>query len=151
MAAAVFFLSKTEVEKETKIEAKKEIKTVETTPKTIKKTPAQVEKKVPPAKVDQTKASKTTEENSTKNTPIDIMGKNDSFIYSKPKSEIEQIMQEQQKINSYKQKKHSNNNKENWSVDYETGLEDGSIEKLKSAKSFKADMINGKVEFSKSF
>lgn len=84
-------------------------------------------------------------------TKIDFIGQNNPVEYSKTNLEIDQIMQEQKKINTYGQKKHPTERKEDWEVDYGVGLEDGAIDELKAAPTLKSEMLNGKIGFSKSF
>jgi len=76
---------------------------------------------------------------------------NDNILDSKPALEIDQIMIEQKKINTFTKEKYLIEKKQDWKVDYKVGLEDGAIEDLKTDPSLKPGMINGKVEFSTSF
>lgn len=97
----------------------------------------------------------TTQKNLTEISPlfinIDLIGKDYSLFYSKPILEIDQIMEEQKKINTFREEKYLIKKKEGWIVDYEIRLEDGVIEDLITDPSLKLEMINGKIEFSKSF
>lgn len=74
-------------------------------------------------------------------------------ITLKPEFEIKKLMQEQNKLEAHEHEKQMQVDKKNseWEVDYEVGLEDGSLERLKNERSLKADMLNGKVGFIKSF
>ncbi|WP_294965640.1 hypothetical protein [Sulfurimonas sp.] len=127
--------STTEVKKENKVLDPKP----KTEPTTIIKTKKKIEtkKKIP----------------ITKKELIDIspLFSNDNLLDSKPLLEIDQIMVEQEKINTFTKDKYSIEKKKDWKVDYEVGLDDGAIDDLKTDPSLKPDIIKGKVEFSKSF
>jgi len=109
-----------------------------------KKTPTHVKQKIEPIK-------QTQEQTPVPKKKIDFMGENEPFIYSKPQLEIDQIMQEQRKIETFGEKKYTTKKREDSKIDYDIGLEDGATEKLKAGEPLKSEMVNGKVEFSKSF
>lgn len=137
-----------------KTEVKKENKTLEPKPKMVPKVVIETKKKV-----ELKKQNSTSQENLVKISPyktpiadkIDFVGKSDPLIDLKPTLEIDQIMAEQRKINTFGEKKYLLEKKEDWEVDYGVGLEDGAMEDLKSNPSFKRGMLNGKIEFSTSF
>ncbi|MFT5835393.1 MAG: hypothetical protein ACI9RG_000282 [Sulfurimonas sp.] len=127
--------STTEVKKENKLLDKKPKKE----PTIIIKTKQKIETK---------KQSPITQKDLIKISPL--IG-NDNLLDSKPVLEIDQIMIEQKKINTFTKDKYSIEKKKDWKVDYEVGLDDGAIDDLKTDPSLKPDMIKGKVEFSTSF
>ena len=90
----------------------------------------------------------------TKNSPLFYNNMNtynsDVFMYEKPKLEIEQIMQEYKNITIFEEE-YFIQKKEDWEVDYEVGLEDTGIKKRKPTPSLTPEMLNVKIEFSKSF
>lgn len=126
----------------------KEVKlSVESKPKTIQKVLAENRK--------ETELKKQNKDNLSNipilNDQIDFIGKNDPMINPKPISEIDQIMQEQKKIDTFTQEKHLTKKPEGWKVDYGVGLENGAIDDLKAQPTLKPKMLNGKVGFSTSF
>ncbi|MFT5660029.1 MAG: hypothetical protein ACI9TV_000663 [Sulfurimonas sp.] len=140
-----------------KTEVKEETKTLESKNKTTPKIVAEVK---PQVKLKKQSQSQTSQENLAENyllkTPIsddkiDFIGKNDPLIYSKPKLEIDQIMEEHKKITTYGKEKDLTKKEEDWKVDYGVGLEDGAVDDLKTDPTLKSDMVNGKVGFSTSF
>ena len=82
---------------------------------------------------------------------IDFIGTSKPLIYSEPQLEIEQIMQEHKKINTFAQEKYLIDKKEDWKINYGIGLEGNAIENLKANGRLKTKMLNGKIEFSTSF
>ena len=131
-----------------------EDKIQETNPNGTNKTVIEEKKKI-----QQKEQKASTTNNFTKANPIespllnniDFIGKSDPLIYTKPSLEIDQIMDENSKINNVGQNKYLIEKKEDWKVDYAIGLEDGAIESLKNDRTIRPEMINGKVGFSKSF
>ena len=106
-------------------------------------------------KIKQTLPDATTEIDITKIPPfsneIDFIGKKDSLIDLEPILEIDQIMEQQKKIDTFVQERNLIKNQEDWEVDYEIGFEDAAIENLKTDPSLKPEVVNVKVGFSKSF
>ena len=144
-AAIMIFVNKANKPKAVENEVKKEKKVADTKP--IKPTvTAKTTKEIKPKVV-----LKKPITSPIFDTKIDYVGKNDPLTYSKPSSDIDQIMQEHKKIHTLAEEKNPLANKEDWKVDYGVGLEDGAIDYLKSDPSLKSDMVNVKVGFSKSF
>lgn len=82
---------------------------------------------------------------------IDFIGKSNSLVELEAQSDIEKILEEQKKLDTFSNKIHPTSKKEGWGVDYGIGLEDGAIENIKNDPSLKPKMLNGKIGFSKSF
>jgi len=82
---------------------------------------------------------------------INFIGKDKLLIDMNPSLNIEQIMQEQEKIDFFVDKEYSTEKKKDWIIDYQIGLEENAMEELKTDPSLKLKMINGKVGFSTSF
>jgi len=106
-------------------------------------------------KVEPKKRHPTAKEDLTKSSPlfnnIDFTGENKLLIDAEPSLEIDQIMDEQKKIDTFSEVQYFKEKKEDWKVDYGVGLEGGAIDELKSNPSLKPEMLNGKIGFSKSF
>lgn len=82
---------------------------------------------------------------------IDLTPEKEPFVYSKPKLEIDQILQKQKKIDTFSDNNYSTKEKKDWEVDYKLGLEQDAPQKLKAGEPLKSEMVNGKIKFSKSF
>lgn len=111
-----------------------------------------IEKPISPSKKEPVELKKQTPvESSVVKKKIDIFDKEKPFVYSKPKLEINQIMEKQKKIDIYAEPKSLTPKQEEWKVDYGVGIEKAGQEKLDAGGPLQTEMINGKVEFSKSF
>jgi len=98
---------------------------------------------------------KVVEKNTTQTPPVKTLILEDTATYTKPQSEVEQILLEHEKLKEFEKQNNPAlkkvGKKEAWEVDYDIGLEDGAVDEMKSKGTLKPKMVNGKVEFSKSF
>ncbi|MFT7005190.1 MAG: hypothetical protein ACJAWW_002563 [Sulfurimonas sp.] len=148
----------------TVISIRQEDEKIQSTPKTKLKNKPQTKPKTLPEVKEKTELEKlnfTVPENFTEIYPvkttifvddnIDFMDELDPVIYSKPKLEIDEIIEENKKINSFIIEQVPIKKKESWKINYEVGLEEGAIKDMKTTGELKTDMLNGKVGVSKSF
>ncbi len=146
ISVVIIFLTKTsDMPRVIKPEIKEENTTLQAKPIIIPKLVTKLKKK------NQLKDQNSSLKTSILNDKIDFIGNDKPLIYTKPTLEIDQIMIEHQKINTFAQEKYILEKKEDWKINYEIGLEDDAIENLKIDNTLKTEMINGKIEFSTSF
>lgn len=144
LASVVIFVEKLDSPNTTKTELIDENTTLDSKPNTVSTKQNTTIKKEPIIK------EKPTNISPFLYTP-DAINKSDSFIDPKPRLDIDEIMKQQRKFDTFADEKSHAKKKEGWKVDASIGLEDGAIEELKSDPTLKKEMINGKVEFSTSF